>query len=258
MMSSVVGADKGQAGARDGLDSSQQRRLFDSFSKNILKPFRAVGAALKQSFAVPKQPTQAQVERPPDNLITPPAIPSIQSSGARRTYQRSRSSLRLPSISRSPTAPVDSEPKPIIAARAKDVIAVGRWPAQRRLPGWLKPNDPKNKPWHKYLLKKRQEYLAKSDSESDAGSQTDTDTSPVSQAGAASFTGPLGRNKPLPPVPLPPVKAGPPSTSPSPNVQSRPARTRTPSEISFTSCEMFCMWLWRSEPSWREKYLSRA
>ncbi|KIJ11852.1 hypothetical protein PAXINDRAFT_171583 [Paxillus involutus ATCC 200175] len=263
MEESAVGTDQGKAKAQgvtvpDELRSHEERRLLVGFNKKILKPFRAIGkssksprdsmegsipaqsahsrliAALKKPGAVPMQSTQVGVEPPSTKSLTSPELPPIQSSDADPSHQPSRSSLWRRTRSSSSALEVT----PITPARGKEVNPVARWPTQKRLPHWLKPNDPKNKPWHKYLLKKQEEYSAVADSDE--------------------------TQHPSPPVLSPPENAGSSSTTQQgtqPARKSAFARTgshsqpaqarRPPSIISLTSCEMCCLWFWRSEPRWR-------
>ncbi|KAF9225108.1 hypothetical protein BS17DRAFT_778148 [Gyrodon lividus] len=258
---SFVGTDKGMANAQDvaspdELDSPQQHRVFAGLSTKIFKSFKTVKKSFKPSrqhmegsvsaqpararliaglkkpaTAVPKQSVQAQSEQQSDGEpTTSPKASSIESSGSGPSHQPSRPSPWGRSPSMSP-APVTE----IAASRAKKLLAAGHSPYRpvlRKPPQWLKPE---------------QEYLASG------------------QTGTAL----TGSGKPLPPVPSQSSTAnvGTPSTSQQgaqtaqipmsaqPMVQSRPAGTRRPpSEISFTSCEMFCMWFWRSAPSWKDEY----
>ncbi|KIJ06276.1 hypothetical protein PAXINDRAFT_121718, partial [Paxillus involutus ATCC 200175] len=162
-----VNADKGKAKAEedavsaDELDSPKRQRLFGGFNKKLLKPFRVVGksaepptdhtqepiparerliAALKQPAAAPKL-SLAQIEQPAGEATTSGDTSSIHSSGAGPSGHPSQ-----PSFWRQSRSPPALQVTPIAAAKGKDIIPIASWPTQRKLPHWLKPNDPKNKP----------------------------------------------------------------------------------------------------------------
>ncbi|KIJ21062.1 hypothetical protein PAXINDRAFT_6841 [Paxillus involutus ATCC 200175] len=249
----------------DELDSAEQRQPFGGFNSKILKPLREVGKSLKLfrehtegSASVPAESIPARLVKA---LRKPPAVPtssqaqiehrasepiisqdtsSIHSPGAGPSHQQPRPSLWRSSQSSSPTLQVT----PIAAGRAKRLLA-GVHPPRKRLPRWLNPDDPKNKPWHKYVLNKQAEHLAL---------RTGAATLPISPG-----------DKPLPPVPSSPSAANV-GTSSTPQQGAQPLGTptpaqpgaqpplvqtrRPPSEISFTRCGIFCLWFWRSEPRW--------
>ncbi|KIJ08068.1 hypothetical protein PAXINDRAFT_18767 [Paxillus involutus ATCC 200175] len=236
----------------DELDSSERRRLFGAFNKKIFKPFRAVGkssrsptdhtqepvpayrrliVALKQPAAVSESPlsqSAAQMEQPASEPMTSRATPSIHSPGAGPSGRPSRPSFWWQSRSSSPALQVTT----VAACRARRLLAGIQPPdpLTSRLPHSLKPNDPKNKPWHKYLLRKQNEHSARGQTGAPAN-QTTSSTSQQSVQPAQTST-----------------SAQQPVQSPS---QSSTRTGGPPSAISLTECGMFCLWLRRSEPRWR-------
>ncbi|KAF9230035.1 hypothetical protein BU15DRAFT_69539 [Melanogaster broomeanus] len=203
---------------------------------------------------------EAQVELPAGEPTTSSESSPIQNSDAgpdaSRLNLRSSSWRNRPRPS-FPAVPVVS----IAAAHGKEVNPVARWPIRRKVPHWLQCNDPKNKPWHNYLLERRDEYLA------DRHSCSSDDSH---QTNSAASTGSPRRDKPLPPVPLPPsaANAGTSSTSqqggqpaemiPSASSQSRaqsePARTRPPSYVHGLSEQLFdsCASSYKRECTYRK------
>ncbi|KIJ14954.1 hypothetical protein PAXINDRAFT_12223, partial [Paxillus involutus ATCC 200175] len=263
-----VAADKGKAKAEDvmsgdELQSQKRQRLFGGFKREILKPFKAVGksfksstdharehvpargrliAALKQPAAAQESPP-AQIEQPVDEPITPRDTSSIRSSGAGPTGDPSRPSLWRQSRSLSPALQVTT----VAAGRARRVLAGIQPPdpPAKKLPHSVTPDDPKNKPWHKYLLRKQNEHLARRQKLTATSSGSPTHVAPPPQhpslpAAPTSSTSQQGSQRPQSP------------TSAQPGVQSQRTRSgRPPSEISLTECDMLCLWFWRSEPRWR-------
>ncbi|KAF8838897.1 hypothetical protein BDN67DRAFT_826315 [Paxillus ammoniavirescens] len=248
----------------DELESKRQR-LFGGFNKKIFKPFKAVGKSSKlpvdhtqepvpalgnlipaftQPAAAPRW-SLAQIEQPAGEPATFRDTSSIHNSGAGPSGHPSRPSVWRQSRSSSPALQVTT----VAAGRARRVLAGIQPPdlPAQKLPHSVKPDDPKNKPWHKYLLRKQNEHLARR--------QKLTATSPGSPTRAT----PPPQHPSLPPV----VDPGTASTSqqqgaqhaqpPTPSQQGvHSQRTgRPPSEISLTECDMLCLWLRRSEPRWR-------
>ncbi|KIJ11526.1 hypothetical protein PAXINDRAFT_15629 [Paxillus involutus ATCC 200175] len=261
---SPVHAEKGKAKAEDvtsadELDSREHRRLFGAFNEKLFKPFRAVGksskslteegpvpargrlvAILKKPAAVP-EPSQAQIEQPAGEPVTSQDTPSVHDSDAGPSSRPSRTSFWRRSRVSSPSLQV----VPIAAGRARRVrslhdhrhLLAGRQPPDpplrpvhaKKLPCSLNPDDPKNKPWHKYLLRKQIEYLALGQK----GTAADPTTSSISQQGAQ---------------PVPTTTS---AQADEVDVPSQHAKPQRPLSItSLTPCAMFCLWFWRSEPRW--------
>ncbi|KIJ14958.1 hypothetical protein PAXINDRAFT_99758 [Paxillus involutus ATCC 200175] len=263
---SRVGADRGKAKAedvelKDELDSHERRRLFGAFNKKIFKPLRAIGSlskpptdltqdpapARKRLIAALKLPAPAfksslaQIEQPAGEATTSGDTSSIHSSGAGPSGHPSRPSFWRQSRS-SPVLQVTT----VAAGRARPLLA-GRQPPDpptRRLPHSLKPDDPKNKPWHNYLLKKQTEHRAQHQKPMATSPRSPTrDTPPQDRSPAP--TADAGTSTPQPSA------QSAPTTSAEPADQSQHTKTRRPpSEISLTGCDMFCLWFWRSEPRW--------
>ncbi|KIJ14957.1 hypothetical protein PAXINDRAFT_99757 [Paxillus involutus ATCC 200175] len=179
-----VGTDKGKMKAEDvtsadGPDSSERRLLLSGLNQKIFQPFRAlvksskpptdraeepvplrgrIIAVLMQPAAAPES-SPALIERSAGELVT--SRSSIHSSGAGPSGHPSQPSFWRQPQSSSPA--LDWQVTTVAAGRARRVLAGIQRPdpPAKKLPHSVKPDDPKNKPCHKYLLRKQNEHLAR-------------------------------------------------------------------------------------------------